>query len=297
MNDNGANRAVATFPLVGTSAIVTGSGQGIGYDIARHLMRAGADVLVYDINGEVGEPAAEALTQEFPGRRAVAFVGDVASEDDMREAFDLAIAELGMPRILVNNAGISDLRPIVRLSVAEWRRVFDVCAMGTFLGTRELARRYMEEGLTGAAVISTSSLNFQFPSEGLGHYVAAKAAVSQFTKQAALELAPLEIRANAIAPGVIATPLAASYILGDENVKKGFIDRTPLGRFGRTEDIARVAVFLASEAAGWITGETIRVDGGAHMRGLPNYWQDMAPVLGLPEVTPGEWRDAVGEAS
>jgi glucose 1-dehydrogenase len=284
---------VVTYPLVGTPAIVTGSGQGIGLDVARHLMRAGADVLVYDINPEVAGPAAQALTDEFPERRAVAFVGDVADEDDMRAAFDLAIAELGMPRILVNNAGISDLRPLVRLSVHEWRRVFDVCALGAFLGTREFARRHMEEGMTGGAVISTSSLNFQIPSEGLGHYVAAKAAVSQFTKQAALELAPLEIRVNAIAPGVVATPLAASYILGDDNVAKGFIDRTPLGRFGETQDVARVAVFLASEGAGWITGETIRVDGGAHMRGLPNFWQDMAPVLGLPEVTPGEWRTQV----
>lgn len=286
------NQAVAELPLVGSTAIVTGSGQGIGYEIARYLMRAGVNVLVYDIDGDVGIPAAKALTDEFPGRRAVPFVGDVASEDDQLRAFDLAIEELGMPRILVNNAGISDLRPIVRLSVDEWRRVFDVCALGTFLGTRELARRYMEQGLTGAAVINTSSLNFLFPSEGLGHYVAAKAAVSQFTKQAALELAPLEIRVNAIAPGVIATPLAASYILGDENVKKGFVDRTPMGRFGKPEDIARVATFLASEYAGWITGETIIVDGGAHMRGLPNYWQDMAPVLGLPEVEPGEWRRA-----
>jgi NAD(P)-dependent dehydrogenase (short-subunit alcohol dehydrogenase family) len=297
MNGHDTNAAVAAFPLVGTSAIVTGAGQGIGLDIARHLMRAGADVLIYDINREVAAPAAEALMGELPQRRAVAFVGDVAEESDMRAAYDLAIAELGMPRILVNNAGISDLRPLVRLSVDEWRRVFDVCALGTFLGTRELARRYMESGLTGGAVISTSSLNCLIPSEGLGHYVAAKAAVSQFTKQAALELAPLEIRVNAIAPGVVATPLAASYILGDDTVAKGFIDRTPLGRFGETGDIAKVAVFLASEAAGWITGETIHVDGGAHMRGLPNFWRDMAPVLGLPEVTPGEWHTPAGNAS
>jgi 3-oxoacyl-[acyl-carrier protein] reductase len=284
---------VATFPLVGSPAVVTGAGRGIGLEIARHLMRAGADVLVYDIDEEIGRQGTASLSDEFPDRQAVLFVGDVASEDDQRAAFDLTVAELGMPRILINNAGVNDLRPLVRLSVDEWRRVFDVCALGTFLGTRELARRYLEEGLTGAAVINTSSLNFQFPSEGIAHYVAAKAAVSQFTKQAALELAPQAIRVNAIAPGVVATPLAESFLKGDETIERGFIERTPLGRFGVVEDIARVAMFLASEASGWITGETLRVDGGAHMRGLPNYWRDMAPVLGLPEVVPGEWRPEI----
>jgi len=277
------------FELVGRSAIVTGGGQGIGYDIARHLMHRGADVVIYDIAEDVGAQAAKNLTAEFAGRSAVAFCGDVASEDDMRDAFDLATEEFGLPDILVNNAGISDLRPLVRQSVDEWRRVFDVVAMGPFLGIREFARRYLEQGRTGGAVVNTSSLNFQFPSEGLGSYVAAKAAVSQYTKQAALELAPLDVCVNAIAPGVIKTPLAASYILADEGVAQSFVDRTPLGRLGRTDDIAKVAVFLASRAARWITGSTIVVDGGAHMRGLPNYWQEMAPLLGLQDPTPAEW--------
>src|SRR6266545_3091774 len=140
---------VVALPLVGRSAVVTGAAQGIGYDIARHLMAAGADVLVYDINGPGAEAAATTLSEEVPGRRAVPFEGDVADEEAMRKAFDVATTELGLPRILVNNAGINDLRPLVRLSVDEWRRLFDVIALGTFLGTREIARRFMEQELIG----------------------------------------------------------------------------------------------------------------------------------------------------
>ena len=283
------NTSGVTFPLVGHAAVVTGAAQGIGYDIARHLMTAGADVLVYDINGPGAEAAARTLSEEVSGRRAVPFEGDVADEQAMREAFDVATTELGPPRILVNNAGINDLRPLVRLSVDEWRRLFDVIALGTFLGTRELARRFMEQGLSGGAVVSTSSLNFAIPTVGYAHYCAAKAAVSQFTKAAALELAPLGIRVNAIAPGVTRTPLAASFFAERPEVPAAFIELTPMNRVGETSDIAKVAVFLASEAAGWMTGVTVNVDGGAHMVGLPNSWAIMSGPLGLPEPTPSDW--------
>jgi 3-oxoacyl-[acyl-carrier protein] reductase len=281
-----------TYVLVGKSAIVTGAARGIGFDIARHLMRAGADVLVYDIDGENAERAAQELSDEHADRRALPFAGDVADEDAMREAFDVATAEFGTPRILVNNAGINDLRPLVRLSVDEWRRLYDVIALGTFIGTREFARRFMEHGLTGGAVISTSSLNFVTATAGFAHYISAKAAVSQFTKAAAIELAPLGIRVNAIAPGLTRTPLAGMFFAERPEVPQAFVELTPLGRIGETSDMAKVAAFLASDGAAWITGTTIHVDGGAHTIGVPDNWELMAGPLGLEEPTPDEWQRA-----
>jgi NAD(P)-dependent dehydrogenase (short-subunit alcohol dehydrogenase family) len=285
-----AEDAGPTFALVGTSAIVTGAARGIGYEIAGHLMAAGASVLIYDIDGEGADRSARSLAEERPEGRAVAFVGDVADEEAQRAAFDLATAEMGPPKILVNNAGINDLRPLVRLSADEWRRLFDVIALGTFLGTREFGRRFMEQELTGGAVVNISSLNYAIPTRGYPHYCAAKAGVSQFTRCAALELAPLGIRVNAIAPGLTNTPLAGSFFEENPEVPQAFVDLTPLGRVGETADIARVAVFLASRASGWVTGHTLPVDGGANLLGLPDSWSLMGAGLGLPEPTAEEWQ-------
>jgi NAD(P)-dependent dehydrogenase (short-subunit alcohol dehydrogenase family) len=275
--------------FVAGPAIVTGAGRGIGLDIAAHLLDCGSNVLVYDIDAETGRAAVEQLQRSHPSQRVVFHCGDVADEESMREAFDLAIEHLGVPRILVNNAGVNDLRPLVRLSTDEWRRVFDVIALGTFVGTRELARRYMETGLTGGSVINTSSLNYVIATRGYAHYCAAKAAVSQFTRAAALELAPLKIRVNAIAPGLINTPLAGSFFAENPAVPQAFVDQTPLGRVGETSDVARVAVFLASSLSGWCTGLTIPVDGGANLIGMPDSWTLMGSGLGLAEPTPEEW--------
>jgi NAD(P)-dependent dehydrogenase (short-subunit alcohol dehydrogenase family) len=280
----------ANFELVGSPAIVTGGGRGIGYDIARHLMAAGADVLIFDIDGELAEQAARTLTEESGERRAIPFVGDVADEEKHRDAFDLARAEFGTPRILVNDAPHNELRPIVRFAVDEWRRIFDVMAMGTFLGTREFGRRYMEEGLSGGAIVNISTLNYLTVTPGLAAYSAAKAAISNFTKTAAMEYAPMNIRVNAICPGLTRTPLAERFFGDAPDVPNAFVERTPMGRVGRTEDQAKVAVFLASEASGWITGLNVHVDGGAHLVGVPDNWEVMKGPLGLEDPTPAEWQ-------
>jgi NAD(P)-dependent dehydrogenase (short-subunit alcohol dehydrogenase family) len=279
-----------TFELAGSPAIVTGGSRGIGYDIARHLMAAGTDVLIFDIDGELAEHAARELTKESDQRRAIPFAGDVADEEAHREVFDLAIAELGMPRVLVNNAAENELRPIVRCSADEWRRIVEVIAGGTFLGTREFGRRYMEQGLSGGAIVNTSTLTSITASAGLAAYSAAKAAVANFTKSAALEYAPMNIRVNAICPGLTRTPLAERFFGDAPDVPNAFVERTPMGRVGRTEDQAKVAVFLASEAAAWITGMNVHVDGGAHLDGVPNSWEVMKGPLGLDDPTPAEWQ-------
>ena len=278
--------------LAGTSAVVTGAGQGLGREIARHLMAAGADVLVFDLDGDRAEHAARELAAEQTGRRALAFAGDVADEGDVREAFDIATEALGTPYILVNNALYNLLRPIVTLPADEWDRVFGVIARGTFLATRELGRRFMEHGLSGGAVVNISTLNYTIATTGLAAYCSSKAAVSQFTKAAALEYAPLGIRVNAIAPGLIDTPLARRFLGDEPHVAQAFVDRAPLGRIGQTDDMAKVVVFLASAAAAWITGVTLNVDGGMHLLGVPDNWELMKGPLGMADPTPADWLGA-----
>ena len=197
------------------------------------------------------------------------------------------------PRILVNNALYNLLSPIVTLPVDEWQRVYDVIARGTFLGTRELGRRFMEQNLTGGAIVNISTLNYSVATTGLAAYCSSKAAVSQFTKAAALEYAALGIRVNAIAPGLIDTPLARRFLGDQPEVAQAFIDRTPMGRIGQTADMAKVVVFLASQAAGWITGVTLNVDGGMHLEGVPDNWEVMKAPLGMHDPTPADWLDGL----
>jgi NAD(P)-dependent dehydrogenase (short-subunit alcohol dehydrogenase family) len=275
--------------LVGSSAIVTGAGQGIGYDIASHLMAAGADVLVYEIEPQRAHSAAERLSAEHPSRRAVAFAGDVTDEAAVRAAFELAREAFGPPRILVNNALYQYPELIVRVPVREWERVFGVIATGTFLTTREFGRQFLEHGLEGGAIVNISTLNYTAPASLLAPYCSAKAAVSQFTRVAALEYASMGIRVNAIAPGLVNTELAAGFLGSSPEVPAAFIRNTPLARIGETADQARVAVFLASTAAAWITGVTLVVDGGLHLLGVPDNWELFKEPLGKSDPTPADW--------
>jgi 3-oxoacyl-[acyl-carrier protein] reductase len=257
--------------LVGTSAVVTGAGRGIGRRIAQALMESGANVLIFEFDEEQAERTARELTSETSaGTRAVAHGGSVASADDVEEAYEAATTSFGTPQLLVNNAGVAFMSPIVDTPEDEWDAVFDVCTKGTFLCTRAHARRLLAADLPGA-IVNISSINYQAATEGLSHYCAAKAAVSQFTKVAALELAPSNIRVNAIAPGLTRTPMSEGGFLSGR-MGEEFLAHTPLGRFGETEDIALVAAFLCSTDSRWITGATLPVDGGGHIRGLHNYW-------------------------
>ncbi len=262
--------------LVGTSAIVTGAGRGIGRRIAQRLMGAGADVLIFEFDGVQAEQTALELTAEAGGeRKAMAYAGSVSSAADVAAAWDTATSAFGTPQLLVNNAGTASMSLIVDTLEEDWNSVFDSCAKGTFLCTREHARRLLPTGLPGA-IVNISSINYEFATEGLCHYCAAKAAISQFTKVAALEFAPDNIRVNAIAPGLTRTPMSEGGFLSGR-MGEEFVAHTPLGRFGETDDIALVAAFLCSTDSQWITGATLPVDGGGHMRGLFNYWGTMNP--------------------
>jgi NAD(P)-dependent dehydrogenase (short-subunit alcohol dehydrogenase family) len=283
--------------LVGTSAVVTGAGRGVGYAVASHLMAVGADVLVYELDPDRARDAAAQLCAEHPSARALAFPGDVTDEAAMRAAFELASEAFGPPRILVNNALYQYPDLIVRMPVHEWERVFGVVATGTFLGTREFGRHFMEHGLHGGSIVNISTLNYTAPASLLAAYCSAKAAVSQFTQVAALEYASLGIRVNAIAPGLVNTELAAGFFGSSPEVPAAFVRNTPLGRIGEPADQADVAVFFASTASAWITGVTLVVDGGLHLLGVPDNWELFKGPLGKTDPTPADWLAEAGQSA
>lgn len=260
--------------LIGNSAVVTGGAQGIGLAIARRLLDEGASVTLVDLNGDgVTAAAAQLGADAGAPERVAAVAADVASEADMEAALDAAAERFGTPQVIANNAGWASMAPIVDLPVEDWDRIFAVCTKGVFLGTKAFARRALAAGLPGA-IVNTASLNATAATEGLAAYCAAKAAVSQFTKVTALELAPHGIRANAVAPGITRTPMSEGGFLGGR-MGEEFLAHTPMGRFGEPQDIANAVALLASTDAGWVTGVTLNVDGGAHIRGLHNYWDTM----------------------
>jgi NAD(P)-dependent dehydrogenase (short-subunit alcohol dehydrogenase family) len=247
--------------LAGNSAIVTGGAQGIGLGVAQALIEEGASVLLFDLNGERAEEAALQL-----GEGALAHVGSVSEASDVERAFEAAEAAFGPPRILVNNAGNARASLIADCSEEQWDETIGGHLKGTFLCTRELARR-ARESAGGGAIVNLSSINHSHASEGTADYSAAKAGISHFTRIAALELAPYGVRVNAVAPGGTNTPMAERHAA----MREEFVARTPLGRFGEVDDIAKAVLFLVSDQAAWITGVTLPVDGGAHLRGLHNF--------------------------
>ena len=263
--------------LVGTTALVTGAGQGIGYAIASRLMLDGANVAALELDAALAEPLAAALEEQAGnGTRALAVTGDVTSAADVERAFTEAEAAFGPVTMLVNNAGVAKLVLLADMSEEDWDRTIAVCLKGTFLCLRRFARRAID-GATGGAVVNIGSLNGMRGSDGLSHYSAAKAGIQQLTEVAASELGRHGIRVNAIAPGVIETPLTKTAFLGPR-MREEYLAHTPLGRIGEVGDIASVAAFLLSEEARWITGATIPVDGGNHVRGLHSFWDTMHPA-------------------
>jgi 3-oxoacyl-[acyl-carrier protein] reductase len=264
--------------LISTSAIVTGAAQGIGLGIASRLMREGTHVLVFGQTQAKVEAAAGQLNRDLGGSaRAVPFTGDVSRADDVARGLEVATRELGLPGILVNNAGTATLSPIIDMPEADFERVMDVNLKGPFLFMKAFALALIQAKRPGA-VVNISSLNQTAVTDGLAHYCASKAGLANLTKVAASELGRYGIRVNAVAPGAIHTPLAEGAGLTEGSMAREFLSRTPLGKScGTPADVAGVVSFLCSEDASWITGDTIAVDGGNHIRGLHSYWDVLHP--------------------
>lgn len=258
--------------LSGRTGLVTGAGQGIGAAIARKIIRDGANVVIFDMNAEPATSLTEELNALASEAGAVSVTGSVTDADDIAKAFDAGRSAFGEVDLLINNAGTSGLSLVVDTEEPSWDRIVDVVLKGTFLVSKEFGRRLIAADAPGA-VVNVSSLNWQAPSEGIAAYSAAKAGVVQLTNSLALEWGPHRIRANSIAPGSTETPMLDSILT--DRMRHEFLTRTPLARLGNGEDIAMVVSFLLSEEARWVTGATVPVDGGQHIRLLQSYWHMM----------------------
>lgn len=254
------------FDLSGKAAVVTGGAMGIGFGIVRRFIEAGADVLVVDLDGDLAIRKVAEL--EGPGK-GVAFGIDISEPLAGQGIVDECITSFGRVDILVNNAGIYPMTPMLQQSRESWQRVLDVNLTGLAFVSQAVGARMVEQG-TGGKIINIASIDALHPSMvGLAAYDSSKGGVLMFTKAFALEMGPHGVNVNAIAPGGIntegtAAPLQGSGMTEDERAAmlKQFTAKIPLGRMGEPDDIAKVAIFLASPAADYVSGELIVVDGG-----------------------------------
>ncbi|MEO3786275.1 SDR family NAD(P)-dependent oxidoreductase [Actinocorallia sp. B10E7] len=254
-----------TDTLEGKHALVTGAASGIGLACARALSAAGARVTLVDIaEDSLAEYAAEL------GAEARALVADVTDEEQVEQAVSAAADAFGPLHVTVNAAGSGTFGSITDLPLSEWRRVIDLNLTGVFLSIKHQARHMAD----GGSIVNIASLNARQPAEGFATYCASKSGVEMLTKVAAMDLGKRRIRVNAIAPGLIDTPLTAGF--KGTAIEEEFLDNIPLGRGGLPHDVASVAVFLASDASSWITGDMLLVDGGAHTMRYPQ----MAKLFG-----------------
>ncbi|WP_375466410.1 SDR family NAD(P)-dependent oxidoreductase [uncultured Methylobacterium sp.] len=245
--------------LTGKVAVVTGASKGIGAEIARALAEAGAKVAVnYDSSREGADTVVAAI--KGGGGQAVAIQASVATESDVERLFAEATQALGPVDILVNNAGVYRFTPLDEVSPEEFHRQFDINVLGLLLVTREAAKRF---GPNGGSVINVSSAVTRLNPPGSAIYTATKASVDAITRVLAKELGPRKVRVNAVNPGIVETEGTQTAGFIGSAFEAEIVRATPLGRTGQPNDIAPVAVFLASDDAKWVTGETLVVSGGA----------------------------------
>jgi NAD(P)-dependent dehydrogenase (short-subunit alcohol dehydrogenase family) len=250
--------------LVGRVALVTGAGSGLGLATARTFARAGARIVINDLRQEAAIAAARALGPEHLG-----VGGDVSQEADVASMVSAATAVSGRIDILVNNAGLPDsLTPTVDQSLAHWQRLIDVHLTGTYLMSKTVAPGMIRDG--GGVILNVSSIAGVLGLPVRTAYSAAKAGISMMTRTLGCEWAPHGIRVNAVAPGYILTPLLEGLAAAGKVDLDRIRRRTPMGRLGTAQDIADVMLFLASDAARFVTGAVLPVDGGYCAWGAPS---------------------------
>ena len=253
-------------------AVVTGGAKGIGLGVARRLAEAGADVLLADVDDQLGPQAARQLADH--GGRAQYQRVDVRNPAEVEAAADAAVTKLGGLDIWANIAGVYPVRAeefqvTPALDDAEWARMIGINLTGTFHGARAAAKRMIEAGKGGVIINIQSTTTQKVPAPGFSHYVASKGGIEALTKSLAVELGPHGIRVVSISPTMVATPgmLEQKPVLteafgnvGDPHVLYG--SRLPLGRIATEDEIGRVALFLASDLAGVVTGSVVAADAG-----------------------------------
>jgi 3-oxoacyl-[acyl-carrier protein] reductase len=244
--------------LTGKVAVVTGASKGIGAGIARSLAAAGAAVVVnYASDGTGADRVVANITAK--GGKAIAVKADVARAADVKKLFEATKKAYGAVDVLVNNAGVYRFQSLEDVTEEEFHRQFDTNVLGTVLTTREAVKHF---GVNGGSVINVGSTASVDAVPTASVYSATKGAIDTLTRVLATELGPRKIRVNVIAPGGTETEgLHAAGIVGSD-FEKSMIARTALGRLGQPDDIARVAVFLASDESAWMTGERLAAAGG-----------------------------------
>ena len=243
--------------LEGKVAIVTGASKGIGASIAQHLAQAGAAVAV---NYASSKDGAVRVVREIAanGGRAIAVQADVSRQSDVDRLIAETLRAFGRLDILVNNAGAYEFAPLEAVTEAHIRRLLDVNVLGPLLASKAAAVRFNGAG----SVINISSVVGQKPVPNASVYSATKAALDAITRSLAAELGPRNVRVNAIAPGMVETEGWHAAGFAESDLRKQIEAQTPLGRIGQPRDIAPAVVFLASDDAAWITGETLLISGG-----------------------------------
>ncbi|HEX4948782.1 MAG TPA: 3-oxoacyl-[acyl-carrier-protein] reductase [Blastocatellia bacterium] len=254
----GASVSLNMFDLTGQIALITGGSQGIGRATALALAEAGADVAVMARSLDKCEAVAEEI--RALGRRARAVQGDLGSEDDIKAAVAKVGTELGAISVLVNNAAITRDGLMLRMKREDWDAVINTNLTGVFLLTQQVLPM-MTKARKGR-IINLTSVVAQSGNPGQVNYISAKAGIIGFTKAVAREYAARNITVNAIAPGYIETPMTA--VLPDA-VKEAMLSQIPLKRPGTDRDVAAAVAFLASDEAGYITGQVLNVNGGMYM--------------------------------
>jgi NAD(P)-dependent dehydrogenase (short-subunit alcohol dehydrogenase family) len=261
-----------TERLPGKVALVTGGASGIGLAIARRFATEGARVVVGDINEEALTATAEEL-----GDQVATMPADVTAESDLAALVALALERFGALDIAVANAGGGHFSPIVDQELSDWRRVMDLCLTGVFLTIKHCGRVLSD----GGSIITIASLNAVQPAEGMSAYCTAKAGVAMLSRVAAMELGHRRVRVNAIAPGLVETPLSSGFWEMPGMVEE-FVENTTVGRVAKPEEIAALALFLASDESTFVSGSLYAIDGGAANKrypDLPGAFARLAPEL------------------
>ncbi|MGQ9817785.1 MAG: 3-oxoacyl-[acyl-carrier-protein] reductase [bacterium] len=236
-------------------ALITGGASGIGAAIAKKFIENGAAVIIVDIDQELGNATAKQL-----GEKAFFYYMNIADEQSVNDTINQILNTFAKIDILVNNAGITNDKLLIRMTKEDWERVININLTGTFLVTRAVVKNMMKQHY--GRIVNIASVIGMMGNAGQANYAASKAGIIGFTKSCAKELASRYITVNAIAPGFIETKMTEK--LPDE-VKQMYFKLIPLGRFGKPEDVANLALFLCSDQADYITGQVIAIDGGMVM--------------------------------
>ncbi|MNB70650.1 Gluconate 5-dehydrogenase [compost metagenome] len=253
-----------SFNLQGKKALVTGAGKGIGRALAVGLAEAGCDVALLSRTQSDLEATA-ALIAEHSSSRSFCYPADVTSREQLEDAISRASADLGGLDLLVNNAGMNIRTPAIDVTDEEWETIMSTNLKSAFMGSQIAARIMKEQG--GGSIINISSVGGHTALRTGVVYGSTKAAMIQMTKNLALEWAQYGIRVNAVGPWYFRTPLTEK-LLNDEVYLKRITDRTPMGRVGSLEELVGPVVFLASDAANYMTGQTLLIDGGLSIFGF-----------------------------